>query len=114
MQRYKRLPIYCLLPMVLVSAPVFSADGKLIGTAGLTQIEGAGGGGLVPWATLSGYDSEDQISASSAVTVVDVDDYRLNAFGMSALFMIVLKSACHISALILNPLAARYARTLLA
>lgn len=86
MQRYKRLPIYCLLPMVLISAPVFSADGKLIGTAGLTQIEGAGGGGLVPWATLSGYDSEDQISASSAVTVVDVDDYRLNAFGVSASF----------------------------
>ncbi len=77
---------YCLLPLLLLSAQVYGADGKLIGTAGLSQIEGAGGGGLVPWATLSGYDSQDQISASGAVTVVDVDDYRLNGFGLSASF----------------------------
>ena len=29
--------------------------GKLIATAGLIQIEGAGGGGLAPWALITGY-----------------------------------------------------------
>lgn len=86
MQGNNRLPIYGLLSMVLFSPLVHAADGKLIGTAGLTQLEGAGGGGLVPWATLSGYDSQEQVSVSSAITVVDVDDYRLNAFGVSASF----------------------------
>ena len=36
-----------------------AGEGKLIGTAGLNQIEGSGGGGIVPWATLAGYDSRD-------------------------------------------------------
>jgi hypothetical protein len=68
----------------LLPSVVLAADGKLIGTAGLTQIEGAGGGGIVPWATLSGYDSRDQISVSVTATRVDVDDYRLNMLGVSA------------------------------
>lgn len=59
----------------------FAGDGKLIGTAGLNQLEGAGGGGIVPWATLSGYDSQDQISASGFMTQVNLDDYRLNVIG---------------------------------
>ncbi len=63
-----------------------AADGKLIGTAGLVQLEGSGGGGLVPWATLSGYDSRDQISFNAAMTRVDVTDYRLDVLGISASF----------------------------
>lgn len=63
-----------------------AADGKLIGTAGLTQVEGSGGGGIVPWATISGYDSRDQISVSATATQVTVADYRLNVLGISASF----------------------------
>jgi hypothetical protein len=63
-----------------------AADGKLIATAGLSQIEGSGGGGIVPWATISGYDSRDQISAGAVVTQVDVDDYRLTMLGASLSF----------------------------
>jgi hypothetical protein len=61
-------------------------DGKLIGTAGLVQMEGSGGGGIVPWATLSGYDSRDQVSVSVVGTQVNVNDYRLNVLGLSASF----------------------------
>jgi hypothetical protein len=64
----------------------YAAEGKLIGTAGLSQVEGSGGGGIVPWATLSGYDSRDQFSVSAFTTQVDVDDYRLNVLGVSASF----------------------------
>lgn len=63
-----------------------AAEGKLIGTAGLVQIEGSGGGGIVPWATLSGYDSQDEISVSAVMTQVDLRDYRLNVAGLSASF----------------------------
>ena len=59
----------------------FAAEGKLQETAGVTQAEGSGGGGLVPWAMLAGYDSRDEISVSAFMTRVSLDDYRLNAFG---------------------------------
>ena len=59
----------------------YAGDGKLIGTAGLNTIEGTGGGGIVPWATLSGYDTQDQLSASAFITQVNVPDYRLNVIG---------------------------------
>lgn len=65
---------------------VHAADGKLIGTAGLVQIEGTGGGGIVPWATLAGYDSRDQVAVSALVTRVDVEEYRLDVTGISASF----------------------------
>ena len=67
----------CATALLGLSMSVLAADGKLIGTAGLTQVEGSGGGGIVPWATISGYDSRDQISASATATQVDVDDFRL-------------------------------------
>lgn len=68
------------------SSNLQASDGKLIGTAGLTQVEGAGGGGIVPWATLSGYDSDDQISISATATQLSLSDYRLNVVGVSASF----------------------------
>lgn len=63
-----------------------ASDGKLLGTAGLNQIEGSGGGGIVPWATLAGYDSQEQISVNTFTTQVHIDDYRLNVLGVSASF----------------------------
>lgn len=72
--------------LVCFSSQTMAADGKLIATAGLTQVEGSGGGGLVPWATLSGYDTRDQISVGAFNTQVNVDDFRLQSWGMNASF----------------------------
>lgn len=66
-----------------VSLPVFAGSGKLIGTAGLNQVEGTGGGGIVPWATLSGYDSDSEVSVNAFLTRVNLDDYRLQVAGAS-------------------------------
>ena len=44
----------------------WAGDGKILATAGLSSIEGAGGGGIVPWATLSGYDTEEQVAGYNA------------------------------------------------
>jgi hypothetical protein len=55
--------------------------GKLLLTGGVTQIEGAGGGGLTPWALIGGYGSEGQWGANAFYTRVDVDDYHLDTYG---------------------------------
>ncbi|MBF7074869.1 DUF3034 family protein [Glaciecola sp. MH2013] len=62
------------------------AEGKLLATAGLSQVEGSGGGGLVPWATLSGYDSHDELSLSVSVSSAELNDYRLAVQTLSASF----------------------------
>ncbi|MCG6117172.1 MAG: DUF3034 family protein [Aquimonas sp.] len=61
------------------SAPGFG--GKLLLTGGVTQIEGAGGGGLTPWALIGGYGTRDQIGAKAFYTRVDTGDYALDSYG---------------------------------
>ena len=40
----------------------------------------------MPWATLAGYDSREQISVSATATQVNLRDYRLNTYGVAASF----------------------------
>ena len=55
--------------------------GKLIATAGLIQIEGAGGGGLAPWALITGYGTRDAVGANVHGTVVRVTNFTLSTLG---------------------------------
>jgi len=55
--------------------------GKLLLTGGVSQIEGAAGGGLTPWALIGGYGTEGQWGANAFYTRVDVADYHLDAYG---------------------------------
>jgi len=81
MKVYNRpLPILLLALLTTINI-ANAADGKLLATSGVTQVEGAGGGGIVPWATLSGYGSRDEIGASAFASTVDVSDYRLRSLG---------------------------------
>jgi len=45
-----------------------NAGDRLLGTGGVAQVEGAGGGGLTPWALITGYGTKDQIGASGFYT----------------------------------------------
>lgn len=54
---------------------------KLLLTGGVSQVEGAAGGGLTPWAVIGGYGTSDQIGASAFYTRVDVQDYHLDGAG---------------------------------
>lgn len=87
-KRGLHLRIFSLIPVLAscLALPntVLAGDGKIVATAGLTQVEGSGGGGLVPWATLSGYDTRDEISFGAFNTRVNVDDFRLQSWGLSA------------------------------
>ncbi|MEO5697403.1 MAG: DUF3034 family protein [Burkholderiaceae bacterium] len=44
------------------------AGHRLLGTWGVTQVEGAGGGGLTPWALITGGGSRNQVGANAYVT----------------------------------------------
>src|ERR1700679_1831876 len=39
----------------------FGEGGKLLATGGVSQVEGAAGGGLVPWAVIGGYESRASV-----------------------------------------------------
>lgn len=56
-------------------------SGKLLATSGVSQIEGAGGGGLVPWALVTGYGTDDAVGANVHYTVLRAGDYTLHSAG---------------------------------
>jgi hypothetical protein len=49
--------------------------GKLLATGGVSQLEGAGGGGLAPWALITGYGTDAGIGGNAHYTAVYVDDW---------------------------------------
>ena len=57
--------------------------GKLTATGGISQIEGAGGGGLTPWALITGYGSRDSYGANVHLSTLRTADYELEATGMA-------------------------------
>lgn len=59
------------------------AGDRLLATGGVSQIEGAGGGGLVPWALITGYGTRDQVGASAYHTHIEIDDFRLRSSGVA-------------------------------
>lgn len=58
-------------------------SGRLLATAGVSQVEGAGGGGLVPWALITGYGTRDAIGANAHYTVVALPDFTLQTGGIA-------------------------------
>lgn len=57
------------------------SSGRLLLTGGVSTIEGAGGGGLVPWALIGGYGTRDEIGLSAYATGVDTRDFTLASYG---------------------------------
>lgn len=62
------------------SAGLFDS-GKILATAGVTQIEGAGGGGLTPWALVTGYETRHGIGANTHYTFVNTPSFTLHSTG---------------------------------
>lgn len=56
---------------------------KPLTTGGVSGIEGAGGGGLVPWALLTGYGNGEEIGGSAYYTFAKTDDYDLTSTGFA-------------------------------
>lgn len=60
--------------------------GRLLATGGVSQVEGAAGGGLTPWAVIAGYGSRDAIGANAHYTYIGLSDYTLHAPGIAVGF----------------------------
>ncbi|HMB55867.1 MAG TPA: DUF3034 family protein [Arenimonas sp.] len=76
------------LALSAASLPAFADDaepanisGKLLLTGGVSQLEGAAGGGLTPWAVIGGNEDRDQIGANAFYTHVNVGAYHLDDYG---------------------------------
>src|ERR1700733_5111520 len=63
--------------------PSADAGDRLEWTGGVSQVEGAAGGGLVPWALIGGLGTNTEVGASAFVTQVSTRDFALAAAGAS-------------------------------
>ena len=70
-----------------VASPALADDlfdsGKLLTTAGVSGMEGAGGGGLASWALITGYGTRDGVGANLHYTSVELPDYNLQSAGVA-------------------------------
>lgn len=57
------------------------SGGRLLLTGGVSTIEGAGGGGLVPWALIGGYGTRDEFGVNAYATGVETRDFTLASYG---------------------------------
>jgi DUF3034 family protein len=71
---------------LVAAADAPATSNRLLLTGGVSQIEGAAGGGLTPWAVIAGYGTRDEIGATAFATRVNVQDYHLNDVGAAVGF----------------------------
>src|ERR1700761_7363652 len=66
------------------AADFFGADeGKLPLTAGFSDLEGSGGGGLVPLAVITSYGSNTSWGANAHFTNIQLNDLHLYTYGLA-------------------------------
>jgi hypothetical protein len=56
---------------------------KLLLTGGVSQVEGAAGGGLTPWALIGGYGTNNEVGGNVHYTYVQSNDFKLNTYGVT-------------------------------
>lgn len=88
-----RLGIACLVLATATSlsahaqeeAPSIKVEtgGKLKLTRGVSTIEGQGGGGLAPWALITGNETDRGVGGTAHVTGVELPDYSLLTYGVA-------------------------------
>jgi hypothetical protein len=71
---------------VAVASEPTTYSSKLLLTAGVSNIEGAAGGGLTPWAVIAGYGTTEQVGGNLFVTNVRASDYNLRVTGAAVGF----------------------------
>jgi len=73
------------LALVFVAVGGFVSDAaagsRILGTGGVSPIEGGSGGGLLSWSTITGYGSTAEAGTTAFATTVRVDDFDLQTLG---------------------------------
>lgn len=60
--------------------------GKLLLTRGITNVGGAAGGGITPWAVIAGNETDRGIGGTAHYSRADLPDYTFEAYGAAAGF----------------------------
>jgi hypothetical protein len=82
--RSSLLLVLLALPAILQAQERIGADkGKLLLTAGFSDVDGVGGGGLVPWAVITGYGTDISWGANAHYTDVRLKDFDLETIGVA-------------------------------
>lgn len=72
---------------VLAISPLSLAEqGRLVATGGASSLEGAAGGGIIPWAVITGYGEQGEWGASAFATHVNLPDYDLDVAGLAVAY----------------------------
>src|SRR5258707_12180775 len=79
-------------------------QGKLLLTGGVMEVDGAGGGGLVPWAMITGYGTRESVGANAHETFVTTPDFRLNSAGAAGGFLSFVKLSINRAELTHSPM----------
>ena len=66
-----------------VAAELFNT-GKVLATGGVSMVDGAGGGGITPWATITGYATRDGVNGNVHYTYAPLANYTLHSVGVAA------------------------------
>ena len=75
------LPLVLLLGVLATSLADASPGSRILATGGASPIEGGSGGGLSPWATITGYASSGETGYTAFATHVSVADFALTTTG---------------------------------
>ena len=73
-------------PSMVDTAVDMFDEGKLLATGGVSNVEGAGGGGLATWALITGYGTRDGFGLDAHMTYLSLPDYTLRTWGVAAGF----------------------------
>jgi hypothetical protein len=76
------MPAAALAQDILPAPPPSAFDrGRLLATGGVSQVEGAGGGGLSAWALITGYGSRNGVGVNGHYSFVALSDFHLHSVG---------------------------------
>ena len=75
--------ISCLLSVCAITSYAYEVGSRILTTGGASQIEGSAGGGIVPWAVLSGYGQRGEWGGDVFGTYIQTDNFDVSAAGIS-------------------------------
>jgi Protein of unknown function (DUF3034) len=79
---HRVLGAVALLVALSHGSPVM-ASGRLAATGGLAEVDGAGGGGLTPWALIAGLGTDEEIGGSAHCTGIRPQDFKIVTCGLA-------------------------------
>ena len=79
----KQLIAFSLSLFFAVNLQAEETGSRLLATGGVTTVEGAAGGGIVPMAVISGYGAQEEWGTTAFASYLDTADYQLKVVGAS-------------------------------